>query len=573
MKRFFSLLFSLLILGGIIFILITGSPGIDLLTLIPRQSGVVITWDHPARDYQRFVRTRLGKNISNIDRESVLTALGLSAADSTTVSTVVKLWHALTQKPLFQDILGKKIVLALVPGKAQGRSASHPSMEPLFLSAVATRQTGTRMRSFLHGFQGVTSLPTVTYQGYTIYGFTIRDIGPLYVACSQGVLLAAFDPAPIRQSLDLLLAGLVGKGDTIRRNPMFLKMQRQAKGRKDFFCYIDAMLVCGKLLPRPDGLKKIIGRVHASLQRLAGHGLRRVAFFHERKKKVHQLGLLLQFDKGSLSPFQQRLADRRPLVDRELQRTTGKLHLYFQSNWLDLPAWWRMNMDNGNSRDRKRAERLDSAVRKYTGMETEQFLSLFGHRFSLLVKEFKTSSFFPIPRICLRVALTNGHVVHDLLEKFIARLPHRRETVAGREVVSILAAGGLMQPACVLSARDLCIVDGRELVDDLLAPKTLLIADPDFKRVALGIDQSANFILFARMRQVTRSLKEAASWFGTLVAVQENPDAARRKILVDQLALPLLDGMAMFKTGFVTGRTRPGELDMTARLLIGDGEP
>ncbi|RUM38991.1 MAG: hypothetical protein DSY57_01805, partial [Desulfobulbus sp.] len=223
MKRFFSLLFSLLILGGIIFILTTGSPGIDLLTLIPRQSSAVVTWDRPARDYQRFVRTRLGKNISNIDRESVLTALGLSAADSTTVSTVVKLWHALTQKPLFQDILGKKIVLALVPGKARGRSASHPSMEPLFLSAV-TRQTGTRMRSFLHGFQGVTTLPTVTYQGYTIYGFTIRDIGPLYVACSRGVLLAAFDPAPIRKSLDLLLAGLVGKGDTIRGNPMFLKM-------------------------------------------------------------------------------------------------------------------------------------------------------------------------------------------------------------------------------------------------------------------------------------------------------------------------------------------------------------
>ncbi|HHB75351.1 MAG TPA: hypothetical protein ENK84_02240 [Desulfobulbus sp.] len=570
MKRFFSLLFSLLILTGISYTLTTGFRGIDLLTLIPRQSGTVITWDHPARDYRRFVRSRLGKNISTIDRESVLTALGLPAADITTISTLVKLWHALTQKPLFQDILGKKIVLALVPGTEQEGAASHPSMEPLFLSAVGKRQTDYRMRSFLHGFQGVTTLPPVIYQGYTIYGFTIRNIGPLYVACSRGVLLAAFDPAPIRQSLDLLLAGLVGKGDTIRRNSTFLKMQRQAKGQKDFFCYIDAVSVSGKLLRQPDGLKKIIESVHGYLQHLAGHGLRRVAFYHGRKKKVHQLRLQLQFAKGSLPPFQKLLAGRRPSVDRELMRTTANLQLYFRSNWLDLPAWWRMTIENGNSRDLKRAERLDRSVHRYTGMDMERFLGLFGHRFSLLVKEFKTSSFFPIPRICLRIALTDGNVVHDLLEKFVARLPHRRETMAGHEVVSILAAGGLMQPSYVLSGRDLCIVDGRDLVNDLLAPKTFLTGDPDFKRVALGSDQPANLIFFARMQQVTHSLKEAASWLGTLVAVRDNPAGARSKILVDQLALPIFDGMAMFKTCFVIGRTRPGELDMTARLLSRD---
>ena len=570
MKRFFSLLFSLMILTGIIYMLTTGSQGIDLLTLIPRQSGAVITWDHPARDYQRFVRTRLGKNIYDIDRENVLTALGLPEADISTISTCVNLWHSLTKKPLFQDILGKRIVLAIVPGKEQGRPASNPSMEPLLLSAVGKRQTGARFKSFLHSLQFVTSLPAVNYQGYTIYGFTIRNIGPLYVACSQGVFLAAFDPDPIRKSLDLLLAGLVGNGNTIQENPSFLTMKRQVKESEDFFCYIDPVLLSRKLLRQPDNHEKLTGELRSFLQRLAGHGLRRVALYHGQKKKVHQLSLVLRFDKGSLPPFQKLLAGRHPSVDRELKRTTGNLQLYFRSNWLDLPAWWQMTIQDGNSKDLKRAERLDRAVRRYTGMEMERFLGLFGHRFSLLVKEFKTSNFFPIPRICLRIALTDRNVVHDLLGKFVVRLPHRRETVAGLEVVSILAAGGLMQPAYGLSGHDLFIVDGRDLVDDLLAPKTFLIGDPDFRRLALGSDQPANLIFFTRMKQVTQSLKEAASWLGTLVAVQDNPAGAKRKILVDQLALPVFDGLAMFKTVFIIGRTRPGELDMTARVLIRD---
>ncbi len=570
MKRFFFLLFSLLILFGIIYSLTTGAQGVDLLRLIPRQSGVVITCDHPAGNFQRFIQTRLGKNIIDIDGVSVLKALGFPESDISIMSTSVNLWHSFIKKPLFHEILGKRIVLALLPDKGSTPSLSRNTMQPLFLAAVEKRQTGQRFRSFLHSLQYVTSLPAVTYQGYTIYGFMLRDIGPLYVASAQGVFLAAFDPAPIRQSLDLLLAGLVGTSDTIRENRIFSQMRRQAKDREDFFCYIDPATFSPKLVYRPAGKAKKNAEVRLLLQHLAVDGLRQIALYHHRGKKIHQLSLVIHYDRKLLPPFQKLLAGRRPSIDHELAHITGKLQLYFRTNWLDLPAWWRMTIQNGNSRERKRAERLDRAVHGYTGMDMERFLGLFGHRFSLLVKEFKTSSFFPIPRICLRVVLTNKSVLYGLLKKFVAQLPHRRETVAGFDVVSILAAGGLMQPTYVLSDHDLFIVDGRDLVDDLLAPKIFLTEDPDFTRVALGSDKPANLIFFTRMEQVTQSLKEAASWLGTLVAARNHRAGARSKILVDQLALPVFDGLSMFKTIFAIGRTRPGELDVTARLLMRD---
>ena len=570
MKRFFSLLLGLLVLAGIIYMLTIGSRHVDLLTLVPRQSGAVITWDHPARDYQRFVQTRLGKNIGRIDRERLLAALGLPDADISTISTCVKLWHVVTEKRLLQDVLGKKIVLALVPSNGSAQSPSRPAMQPLFLAVVTKGHTANRFRSFLQSLQSVTPLPTLSYQGYTIYGVTIQNIGPLYMSCAQGVFLAAFDPAPIRQSLDLLLAGLVGDGNTIKENQNFLQLRRQVKESADFFCYLDPELLAAKVVRLPAGYGKITQGLHNVLQRFVDKGLRRLACYHRREKKVHQLSLLLHFDQESLPPFQKLLAGRPPSVDRELARTTGNLQLYLRSNWLDLPAWWRMRVHENTGKDLERAERLDRAVRRYTDMDMERFLALFGHRFSLIVKEFKTSSFFPIPRLCLRIALTDKTVLQELLEKFVAQLPHRRERVAGVEVVSILAAGGLMQPTYGLSDHDLFVFDGRDLADDLLEPRVFLTDDPDFSRVALGSDQPANLIFFTRMKQVAQSLKEASSWLGTIIGIQDNNGGVRSKILVDQLALPVFDGLTMFKTGFVIGRTRPGELDMTVRLLIRD---
>ena len=570
MKRFFSMLVSMLGLAWIIYILTIGAQQVDLLTLVPRQSGAVITWDHPARAFQRFSRTRLGKNIGSIDRARLLGALGLPAADISAISTWGDLWHVLKGKWLVRSIFRKKIVLALVPAGKGAQAQTRPAMQPLFLAAVSKGHIADRLRSTLQALQSVTPLPTRHYQGYSIYGVTIENIGPLYMSCAQGVFLAAVDPAPIRQSLDLLLAGLVGDGNTIRENPAFQQFGKRVKGAADFFCYLDPVQLAAKAVHLPVGHEKITTEINGVIQGLVDKGLRRFACYHRREKKVHQLGLLLRYDRQSLPPFQKRLAGRPPLVDRELARTTADLQLYLQSNWLDLPAWWRQRVNGGTGKDLMRARRLDRAVRGYTGMDMERFLGLFGHRFSLIVKEFKPSSFFPIPRLCLRIALADKIVLQELLEKFIAQLPHRRERVAGVEVVTILAAGGLMQPSCGLSDLDLLLIDGHDLVDDLLAPGDLLVDDPDFIRVAVDSDQPANFIFFTRMEQVAKSLKDAAFRLGAIITVQDGIGGERNKILVEQLALPVFDGLGMFKAGFVIGRTRPGELELTIRLLVGD---
>ncbi len=579
MKRFFFLLFALVGLLGIVYMLTTVSEGPDLLTLVPQESAAVIVWHEPGPSYQNFMGTKLGRKIHDIDWLTVFSTLGLRDTTVSHAEHFGRLWESFVKSRVCQDILGGQIVIALVKNTSPaGTNRPGGAQKTVLLCKVKRRSTVKNIRYLLGRSKFVKPLPTLSYQGYAVYGFQLHDLGHFYLSAHKDILIAALDPAAIRQSIDLLLAGFVGKGTTIKNNQQFVQLYRRTKGKSDFFCYLDPAAI-GQSLESDSGIKENTGdRLPRFLLDIARRGLRRIAFFHQRGKlyqreeQVHQFSLVIRFDDQKLAPFQKLLADRRPVVDGTLAHTTANLQLYLWSNWLDLPAWWRMTREYGSVNDKIRAQRLDDAIQRYTGMDMDRFLSLFGHRFSLLIKEFKTSGFFPVPRVCLQVALTDSNVVGSLLETFSAVLPHHRDTVANLEVVSILAGGGLMQPSYALSDDDLLVVDGRDLVDDILKPDAFLVQDPAFTKVEIDSKRPANLLFFTRVKQVTRSLQELASWLGTLIAIEDSRAGARSKILVDQLALPVLDGLTMFKTIFINGQAASGELVLQTKILVnGEG--
>lgn len=570
MKRFFFLLFALGGLLGIAYMLMAVSEGPDLLTLVPQESAAVITWHRPGPAYQDFLGTKLGKKMHDIDWLTVLATLGLQDKKISHAGHLALLWKSFVKSSIFQEILGGKIVIALVKNTSPGSTRPRDAAEVILLCKVKRRLTEKNLRSLPGRSKIVKPLPTLSYQGYAIYGFQVHEFGHFYIAAHKDILIAALDPTPIRQSLDLLLAGFVGNGTTIKNNQQFVQLYRRTKGQSDFFCYLDPAAIGQALAPDSATKENTDGRLPRFLFDLAHRGLRKIAFFHQREKQVHTFSLVIRFDGQALPPFQKLLAGRHPVVDKTIDHTTARLQLYLWSNWLDLPAWWRMTREYGSVNDKIRAERLDDAIQRYTGMDMERFLSLFGHKFSLLIKEFKASGFFPVPRVCLQVALTDSKVVGSLLETFSAALPHHRDTVANLEVVSILAGGGLMQPSYALSDNDLLVVDGRDLVDDILKPAAFLLQDPAFTRVEVNSEQPANLLFFIRMKQITRSLQELVSWLGTVIAIQDNRAGAKSKILIDQLVLPVLDGLTMFKTAFINGQAANDELVMKTKILEDD---
>jgi hypothetical protein len=202
------------------------------------------------------------------------------------------------------------------------------------------------------------------------------------------------------------------------------------------------------------------------------------------------------------------------------------------------------------------------------GMKMERFLALFGHEFGFNVAEIRTSGFFPVPRICSCIELVDRDGVERILEKMISGLPLRRDKVAGVPVISIMAANGLMQPSYALLEKFLVIADSRQQIVDILRVRgRRLVEDDDFRAVDMGLLQPSNLVMFVRSAGLVDGLKEFVSWAGTMIAIRNEKVGARSKILVDQVIVPLLEGMKMYRAKAVRSYTAPGEVVIKAVVL------
>ncbi len=569
MKRFFLFLVAILIVGSAGYFLIARPKGLDLLALVPADSLAVLDWDSPAGSYQSFLDTSFAEKLQGIDWPVILSTLGYNKGEIAGAGSVASRWKLFSEGLFFRELFGKRTVVALLPEKDTVRDP----VTSIRNTMVLLSHSGGKFKNFQSMIAGsplTTQLQRRNYQGYTIRGYLVKDRYPVYVVTDNDLLIAAFDPAPIQQCLDLLLAMLVRKGGAMVDNPAFSELKQRARGRDDFFLYFDVAAL--KPLLRQISLQRVIGfEYNSDISDIMGHGLRQIGLYHQPMGRVHQLTAGMLFDKSGLPSFQKHLAGRAPIENENLSLVPANLQIFLWSNWFDLSRWWQATRENSTGRDLKRVDRLDAAVRKYTGIGMERFLDLFGDQFSLIIKEIATSGFFPVPRICIRIALADQETVETLLEKFITDLPHRRDMVATVPVVSVLAADGLMQPSYALFDNDLLFADGRDLIEDILKPgRDFLVHDPDFVKLDMGMQEPENLIAFARTGQLINGLKELVSWLGTNIAIRDERAGAKSKILIDQAVIPLLDGLTMFKAGALRGYTREDELVLQSRVLMVD---
>ena len=204
-------------------------------------------------------------------------------------------------------------------------------------------------------------------------------------------------------------------------------------------------------------------------------------------------------------------------------------------------------------------------------MKIDRFLGLFGREFGFNIAEIRTSGFIPVPRICFCIEVTDPDRVQQLIEQAIAGMPLRRDRVAGVPVVSIMAANGLMQPSYAMLDRFLVIADSRQQIEDVLRTSSRrLIRDREFEAVDMGMLRPANLVVFARTSELIEGLRELASWAGTIIAIRDPQAGEKSKVLVDQVILPLLDGMKMYRAKGVRSYTAPGEVVLESVVLVAD---
>jgi len=568
MRRFILLLFTLSVVGGLVYLLaFPRQQSRDPLELVPQQAVLMLDWTDAAAATREFFNSRFGQSLTSIDWPSVMEQLEVSEQVRDSLKQQATRMMNFLAHPLFKELFTKRIVVALLPVDPVAFIAdSQQAVSKNLLMLINPRYEGLlpRFLSLVTTVQD--NVESLSYQGIPVSAFALDGGGKLYVSSIDGQLVISPGLETVQHSIDLSLKHLVQKQTGFVLNSEYTTLKDRAPKRDDFFFYVDL----AGLKPLSNVLRpSVLAEKGRSLSEFAGS--ERMVLFHRSYRNIQQFTSIVQFAPDQLAPFQKTIYTREPVQNRSLLNMPSDLLFYFWSNWLDLNAWWQETLARGTDDELAAAERIANWIETQSGMSIDEFLALFGREFGFNISEIRTSGFFPVPRICCCIEMTDRDRVEQLLEKIISGLPVRRDKVAGIPVVSIMAADGLMQPSYALLDRFLVVADSREQIEDILRVSSKrLVKDDQFQAVDMGMLQPSNLVVFARTAEIIDGLKEFASWAGTIIAIRNEAAGYKSKILIDQVILPLLDGLKMYRAKGVRSYTAPGEVVLDSVILISD---
>jgi predicted NUDIX family NTP pyrophosphohydrolase len=572
MKRLFLLLISSAMLLGTVYLLtVQHPPDRDPLELVSRNALLVLDWNDAAGTIQKFPESGIGKALTDIDWPDVLEQMAVDPVVRAGLRTKVAEVQAVVDHVLFQELFSRRSILALLPplpGSAQQlkKNAAAFADRLLLLVQPGHGKSITALRSLFP--PGSAGYGLYRYQGSEISVFEFENGKKLFAVFVDGQLAISPGLETIRQVIDLSMRHYVQETTGFALNEQYRQLKARALGRDDFFLYADLERLRPLLKTIAGGLQ-LDGKITVP----EFSGMDRVVFFHLPHKRTNQFAAIVRFTPDGPAPFQRTIYSRAPVKNYSLANMPSNLLVYFWSNWLDLAAWWRETLVRGSDKDRQSAARIAAWIKEKTTLELDDFLALFGCQFGFNIAEIRTSGFIPVPRICACVEVTDSGRVRELIEKMLAGMPLRRDKVAGIPVVSIMAANGLMQPSYTMLKKFLVVADSRSQIEEILRPgPDRLIRDDAFTAVDMGMLQPANLLIFARVAGLVQGLKEMASWAGTIIAIRDPRAGEKSKILIDQVILPLLDGLKTYRALGIRSYTAPGEVVLESVILTDESE-
>ena len=542
---------------------------LDSLSLIPKQSMLMLDWADVANATRGFFASRLGRSLHSINWPLVLKKLEVPRRFRQQVKTKSGGIMKFIKSPLFHELFSGRLVLAILPvnpdeviqqdekqTELQQLLANNLlillnfKQEHLVQSVLTILSLGSQKKALMH-------------KGVLFFEFGRKKGGKFYLFTAGSQLVVSPAMEPVRQSIDLYLHNFFYEQSGFHQNNEYEKLKKHTNGRDDFFLYADVAAIrslVNKMAfnteTEPPAKENQGGIKHKTAVKV-----RRMVLFHHTTDNLQQFTSVFHHDLSQSVTDKETVFARQPVLSRGLSKMPSNLLVYFWTNWFDLKTWWRTSQIWGSDVEGGMADDIAAWLEKQTGMSMNGFLSLFSQEFGFNVDSISNSGFIPVPRICICFGMKDREQVKRILEKMIIGLPVRRTEVAGMEIVSFILADGLMQPSYAILDKFLVIADGRDQIENLLRGNPeRLVDDADFLEVDTGMAQPSNMLLFVRVEKLNEELKEIISWAPTLIGIRDQKAAARSDVLVKRVLLPLLDGLKMYRAEGIRSYSTPGEV-------------
>ncbi len=528
---------------------------LDPLELVPEDALLTLDAESAFAAAQSLVSSPFGQTVASIRWNFVLKQLGVPLIFRRMLEQQTTEAKSLLANPLLQDVFSRRTVTALLPPET-GADPLRTLPEHVLLITTPKAEANKELFSAALNTAAGKRPELIWHYGIGILVFDLSQGRKLHVATIGGRQVVSLSIQPVRRSIEVFIRHFFFRQNGMLRSRDYVEMKAGAQGRDDFFLYADL----ARLRSLFGGGEETAGIPYAS-----STALRSLSFFHQRDGKAVQFKTAVRFAPEQLAPVQKELLAAAPMLNRTIGKMPSSLPFYFWSGWLE-PNFWQLLLTAEGKEDA--IARTESWFKGQTGLSLSEILSLFGREFSVNVASISTTGLFPVPRLCFVLEVREQKKAEQLLAKLTSGLPVIRDKVAGTQVVSLMAAKGMMQPSYAFADGFLLLADSREQIEDILEGQSeRLPENAVFQTAAAGMKQPSNLMFFARAPALVDALKELAAWAGTMTAINDEQAGAKSKVLVDQVVIPLLDSLSACGAVSLRSVVRPGELLIEASAL------
>lgn len=571
-NRIAVFLLFLVTTGLLLYFLLAGiDRAVDPVTLLPVDTVVMVDLKQPVSHIHRLKKSRLGNRVSAIVQPEILREINLPDDDIGYFINISGKLKKMLNSPFFSELFSRRVVLGILPARHTPASpgSGYAGLEQNLVLIARPRHRAALVDVFAD-FYIEFEYASESYKGREVKTFDY-DRGTTFSATViDGLVVAAFSDAVIKRCIDNAIRNRTTGGSGLQDSGGYRQLKGRTLGRDDQFVYVNVpelrQMLAGIIIPRSPLLP--IG--YDDLHQAGGlEYMKRVALFRQSDKKIMQHWAIVQYNKEHPGLRNIPIHRHSPEHDTILGILPENNVIHLWVNVFDPGRLWDFFREKDNAALRSVLRSLERLIAARTGMTMEELLACFGNKASINVAEMRSTGMFPMPRISVYLEVLDRERVGRALAGIGDGLQVRKGMVAGKEVYSIILAGGIMQPSYMFYDDYLVLADTRKQLEDLLSGRrNTLLKYPLFKKVDVGLTGSNNFVLYYRNAELIDGLKELVRWYGSLLQLFDSSSEARNRVILEKMVLPVIDGLKMYKVKTARAYSLDGEMVLQMSQLV-----
>lgn len=568
MKRIY--LFITFLLGSSVllyFLADYGGPDYLPSDLLPESTVFYLEADEPVKRFEEFQQSKLGRQLAEIDWTSIGLELELPEQ---AVSDLKKQFFELSEflkSSLCNELFSRKIALALLEPN-ENESLDINTFNGNFVLISNPRHPTSLLDALSSLFLKDLQFTTETYHGFTLKHFPLdNNNGIVSLAVVNDLFLVSLSSSTVKHCLDKIIGNVKQKNTSLSQNFMYTDLRAETGKDEDAFIYFNTdkagsvLKYFAAYIDKP--LQENIVKQIESMGVVAG------SFFRKSLNGINEYTSVLKMNKAQTGAFKDLLEPGVVGKNRIIEFVPADLLLYYWTNWFEPQLLWRLVTGDNNKGSNEVGRKAEQWIQEATGQDLESMLNMFGKQFSFHVSGIGTSGFFPVPRMSFGFEVLDKEGVQKILKNLFAELSVEKNTISDVEVLSVMVAGGLMQPSFAFLDNCLLVSDSREQLAFFLNKKRKKLSkDTDFKKVDIGLNEPVNQVLFLRAEKLNDGLQQLVSWVGTIIAIRNIEAGSKSKIIVDRVIIPLLEGLKMYQLAGHRGFHKEDKIILQSAVVI-----